>query len=316
MSVIKPMLLEDWDEKTQEFPVMLFPKVDGVRGLTLNGPMVGRSLKTHANKFTTARYSHDLLRGLDGELIIGDDPYRQDLCRLTTSALNTITGTPATTWWLFDYVTPETIGWVYAKRLDALRKRAEFLHSEGFESLRVIEGSMVKNHDELLELETSWCVKGMEGAVICDPNGAYKQGRVTVLEGTKLRIKRFITEEALVLDIEEGRQNNNKAQTNELGKTFRSTHKENMVPNGMVGALICRTLKDARDPHTHEVVLPAGTIIKVSPGKMTKKEALHFFQNPHLIKGQVIKYTLFPKGIKDRPRFPQYQCVRAPSDIG
>jgi hypothetical protein len=46
------------------------------------------------------------------------------------------------------------------------------------------------------------------------------------------RVLNDFTSEEAICRIKEGNTNNNVAKTNELGKTERSSHKENMVPNG------------------------------------------------------------------------------------
>ena len=173
------------------------------------------------------------------------------------------------------------------------------------------------NMEELLELDNEWLDLGYEGTIIRDPYKAHKQGRSTVKEGGLLRIKRFIEEEAVVIGIEEGQTNLNEKQTNELGNSFRTTHQENMTPNGQVGSLLCRMLKDVFDPQVKDkLLLAAGQVVTVSPGKLTVKEREHFFQNPHEILEQTIKFKFFPKGGKDKPRFPTYVCIRAAADMG
>lgn len=314
---MKPMLACDWDESKVRFPVIAQPKIDGVRSLFLYGGMTGRSLKPHANRYTTSFFSQSLFHGFDGELA-AEHECHPDLCRLTTSAVNTIEGTPYTLWHLFDYVVlGKTKELAYQDRLEALRARINtLLFTNHVESsrLRVVESHWCSNMDELLEKEDLWLDLGYEGAILRDPNGKYKDGRSTVREGGLLRIKRFIEEDAVVLAIEEGRTNLNQAQTNELGLQFRSTHAEGMVPNGQVGNMLCRVVKDVLDPVRGVVLLKAGQEITVAPGRMPVEDRAKYFKNPHLLIGQTIKFKFFPKGQKDKPRFPTFQSIRAASD--
>lgn len=318
MSVIKPMLASDWDEKKQKFPCIAQPKVDGVRGLNLNGGLTGRSLKKIGNKHTTALFSTEHHLGFDGEMFVGGDPCHPDLCRMTTSATTRISGTPDTKWVLFDYITADTIDLPYIKRLEALESRFSELFHDNWELLQnlfVTEWVWVHSLEELIEWDTKWLEMGYEGSITRDPNGKYKQGRSTVTEGGLQRIKRFIEADARVLSLKEGNTNTNEAQTNELGQTFRTSHQENMVPNGLLGSMECEMLEDAFDPNSKKLLLKKGQIITVAPGTMKETDLANYLANPDQIVGHVIKFKFFPKGVKDKPRFPQYQSHRAASDM-
>ena len=313
----KPMLATDYVESKLKFPLMAQPKIDGVRGINFFGNLTGRSLKSHANKHTTSFYSRSVLAGLDGELA-AESECHPDLCRLTTSALSTQAGEPYTLWWLFDYVTPDTVQLPYLRRYELLLQRhAEIsqLDLEVWQHLRVVPSYMCQNLEQLLALDDMWLSQGYEGTIIRDPEGMYKNGRSTVKEGGLLRIKRFVESEAIVIGIVEGETNLNEAQVNELGRTFRTSHQENKIPNGMIGSLLCKQIGDVTDAATGQVILEDGQDITVSPGAMTEEEKKFYFENKGLIMGKMIKYKFFPKGIKDKPRFPNFQSFRMGSDV-
>lgn len=309
---IKPMLAEDWDESKVRFPLLAQPKIDGVRALNFEGSLTGRSLKRHKNRFTTELYSRAEYIGFDGEMAAAHecDP---DLCRLTTSALNTIENSPRTLWHLFDYVTSETIALPYTVRLQYLHRHVEQLRSNGHDRLQIVPTYHIANLEQLIRMDDMWLDSGYEGTIIRDPNGMYKQGRSTVREGGLLRIKRFIEAEALVLSVIEGETNLNEAKTNELGYIERSTHQCNMVPNGMVGSLRCMVLKDVFD--RGKLLFESGQEIVVGAGRMPHEDRIRYFLHQSLIVGQVVKFKTFPKGVKDKPRFPTFQTIRAQSDM-
>ena len=75
-----------------------------------------------------------------------------------------------------------------------------------------------------------------------------------------------------------------------------------MIPNGMVGSLLCKDVKTGRE-------------ITIGAGKMSHEERLLFFADQKRLIGQVVKYKHFPKGVKDKPRFPTFQSFRVDSDI-
>ena len=132
-------------------------------------------------------------------------------------------------------------------------------------------------------------------------------------EGGLLRIKQFIESEAIVDAIVEGESNQNEAQTNELGLQFRSSHQANMIPNGLVGSLTCRALQTETD--RGRVVIEEGQIITVSPGNMPHDLRKYYFENQNEILKKIIKFKFFPKGIKDKPRFPTFVTIRQPEDM-
>lgn len=297
----KPFLATDAVEDKIKFPCGILPKIDGVRGLNPDGQIVGRSLKRFKNRHTCAIFSGAEYAGYDGELAAGleTDP---DLCRKTSSATGTIEGEPILKWHIFDLCAESVAHLGYQQRHKMLSDYITQQHLEGnLLDLKVVPMIVVKDLSELLYHENVWLDMGYEGIIIRDLEKPYKHGRGTVREGGYLRIKRFIQEDALVLDIIEGETNLNEATTNELGYTTRSSHQDNKVPNGMVGVLICKDVK-------------TGNEIKVSPGKLTEEQKIYFFQNPDQIKGRVISYKHFPHGVKDKPRFANFMHFRDEAD--
>jgi DNA ligase-1 len=314
----KPMLAVDADESKINFPCIIQPKIDGVRGLNMEGVLTGRSLKQHKNRHTTKFFSHYLLQGLDGELTFCENPVAEDLCRKTSSVLGTIEGTPRLKWWLFDYITVYSKILPYKVRYELLKEKVALLKTQHpllSPHIELIPSFECVSLNDLLTFEEDFLELGYEGVIIRDPNGKHKQGRSTIREGGLLRIKRFIEEEAVVVGVVEGETNNNEAQKNELGQTFRTSHAENKTSNGMIGSLTCKVIKDVFDPQTKKLLFKRDTLITVSPGKMTHEERAHYFINQHLILGEVIKYKFFPKGIKSLPRFPTFISFRNIEDL-
>lgn len=315
--MLKPHLACDWTDARIEKMirergyVLVQPKIDGVRGVNLHGQMSGRSLKPHGNKFVGALYSGPEYLGFDGELAAQEETH-PDLCRLTTSAVNTIEGCPFTLWHLFDWLHPSVIDKPYVDRLSALDA---CLRGQDMNRLRVriVPSFPAFTLEEVLSFDDQFLDAGYEGSIIRDPFGSHKSGRCTEREGAYMRIKRFIEEDAVVVGIEEGRTNNNVATTNELGLTERSTHQENMAPNGMVGSLTCQVKQDV--VYRGEKLFEAGQFITVAAGRMPHDQRKYYFENQSELLGETIKFKTFPVGVKDKPRFPTYQSHRASSDI-
>lgn len=315
MPEFKPMLACDWHESKLKFPLILQPKIDGVRSINREGRLVGRSLKQHGNTYTTRKFSEGILHGLDGEMHLGDNIFDPDLCRKTSQALRTRVGEPGIIWTAFDLYTESTKDLVYFERHMNLLIMINNLPETFKQCIQPVENIWVKSLEELLSIEDAWLEQGLEGAIIRDPYEKYKHGRCGKTHMGAWRIKRFIEEEALVIGIEEGMHNANEAKTNELGRTERSTHQENMIPNGLVGNLKCILLKDVVDPNTGKLLFTKGTEITVSPGNMNHEMRKYYFDNPHEILQKIIKFKLFPKGIKDKPRFPTFVTIRNENDL-
>lgn len=299
---IKPHLACDADLSKLIFPLMGFPKVDGVRGLHIIGSMTGRSLKPHGNKYVTEKYSQSRCTGFDGEFTFGD--IRGDsLCRDTTSVMSRIEGTPAVWWNLFDYLREDLQDKTYFTRYKELIAMS-VKHQTWFEEehIRVIPYVMLLSIADV-EAYYQKCIEdGYEGVILRDPLGLHKSGRATAKVGAYLRMKPQSDKEAVVLHLVEAQENQNEAKVNELGRTERSSHKENKVGKGMVGMLVCRDVT-------------TGMEIDVGAGKMTHEERTHYWNNPNEMVGQLVKYRSMDAGVKDKPRFARYICKRAPEDM-
>jgi DNA ligase-1 len=310
---MKPLLAKDYEPGKIVFPVGVQPKIDGVRGLTTEGKLTGRSLKKHKNIYTTEFYSGPEYAMLDGELAAAavSDP---ELCRKTSSALSTILGQPFTLFHAFDYLDKRVINAAYEDRYEYLKAH---IHSQQLRGLcrhaQLVPMFVCNDLEEVLAYEDKWLEMGYEGLIIRNLKAKHKEGRSTVNKGELLRIKRFISAEALVTGIEEGADNNNEPQTNELGRTFRTSHIGNKTLSGMVGNFQCTLLDDVE--HDGVIILKKEQPITVSPGTLTLAQRKGLFDNPEQVLNHIITFKFFPKGIKDKPRFPTYQSHRSAEDI-
>lgn len=299
----KPTLACDADLGVLKYPVMVQLKYDGARLLVIDSKAVGRSLKQYKNKLMTQTMSHPLLDGFDGEVVATyeNDP---DLCRLTTSVINTIEGSLPNVYKVFDYKTPETLGLGYAERIEKLitHIKTNYEFFDNFPIKIEVPKMWIAYSREEIELtyETA-LTRGYEGVIIRSIRGKHKDGRCTVKEGSYLRIKPTGDAEGVVVRLEEANENQNEAKTNELGHTERSTHQENMVPKGMIGALWLK--------------LPDGSEVKVGAGKLNHGERKYYWDNPDQIIGKIVKYAFLATGQKDKPRHPRFISFRCAEDM-
>jgi len=312
---MKTMLACDYIESKVLFPVGMQAKIDGVRGLTPEGVLTARSMKKHKNKYTTAFYSKPEYAYFDGELAAERETH-PDLCRITSSAVGTIKGEPFTQWHIFDRLDPNVVKAPYQDRHAMLVQYLDYEHRQG-RCMNAVAVPMITIHNlEDMRLQHAKFMElGYEGSILRNLHGRHKEGRSTVLEGLLLRIKDFIEFEFRITDINEGEINENEAQVNELGRTFRSSHQENKIPNGMVGSFEGIVLEDVQDPSTGKTVLFKGQEVTVGPGKMDHKMRKQVWENNAAYLNQIGKGKFFPKGIKDKPRFPTFVSLRSAEDL-
>lgn len=302
MTQLKPHLACDADLSKLKFPIMGLPKLDGVRGLHITGSMTGRSLKAHGNLYVTEKYSQVRCTGFDGEFTFGNRK-GESLCRDTTSVMSRISGEPNVAWNLFDYLREDLLDKPYIERYNELLAMQE-KHSAWFDEMNIhVIPYFILNTVEEVEEYYEQCVdRGYEGLILRDPDALHKSGRATAKVGAYLRMKPQSDKEALVLRLVEAMENQNEAKVNELGRTERSSHKENKVGKSMVGMLVCRDLE-------------TGMEIDVGAGKLTHEERTHYWNNPDEMVGQYVKYRSMDAGVKTKPRFARYICKRAESDM-
>jgi len=267
------------------FPYYLSPKLDGVRATVQGGIVMSRSLKPIPNKHVQELFGH--LEGYDGELIVGD-PTSSNAFRVTTSGVMTLTGAPEVCFHVFDSLGFEP----WTVRQDRLIHGGRVVH---------IKQHYVEKAESVTRLEQYYLALGFEGVMLRHPHSPYKHGRSTTNEGYLLKVKQFLDSEAVVVGMQERLHNANEATTNALGYTERSNHSANMVPTGTMGAL---EVKDLR----------SGVEFCIGTGFDDAERAWWWSQGA-AANGLIVKYSYFPSGSKDKPRFPAYLGQRARLDL-
>ena len=273
---MKPMLAVNIETGAVRFPTYASAKLDGVRGVVIDGRLHSRSLKPIPNTHTSALFSRPELSGYDGELIVGS-PTAKDAFRQTGSATGRVVGEPDVKFYVFDNFTAPG---GFEQRLATLK---------ALPGVVVLEQRLVTNEAELLEFEAQMLDAGYEGLILRAPNAPYKFGRSTAIEQGMLKVKRFTDSEAEVLEVIEELENTNVKVTNELGRGQRSSHLAGMKPKGRAGALRVRDLVSR---------------IEFRVGVKDDADAAWFWQHRDAVGGKVVKYKSFMIGVKDAPRFP------------
>lgn len=290
--LFKPMLASPADLARLKFPLLASPKLDGVRASVVSGRLLTRKLKEVPNRYTFTCLSSHTFDGMDGELIVGP-PNAEDVLRQTTSAIMSRDGAPQFTYWVFDLHDSDAD---YESRRNLLYDLVAGLDDKMRSVIHLVPQVTVRSMEELLEYEAGVIEDGYEGVMLRDPHSPYKYGRSTTREGYLLKLKRFEDSECRILAIEEEMHNTNAAQTNELGRTKRSTAKAGLVGKGTMGALV------VEDIHH-------GWRFNIGSGFTAAQRA-----QPWKI-GSIHKYKYFPVGMKDVPRHPVYIGPRSKFDL-
>ena len=295
-----PMLAAAADLKKIQYPVLGFPKIDGIRAVIHNRQALSRKLIALPNQFIQGFFSNEHYQGLDGELVVGSatDP----LCiKHSTSGVMSRDGAPDFTFYVFDK-------WDYSDnyvhRMHAARQQIEQINAA---RVRHLGGTHITREDDLLSFEAQQLDLGYEGIILRSHDGVYKHGRSTVREGGLLKLKRFSDSEAEVLEVIEEQFNGNEAQKDNLGRTKRSSAKAGKVGKGRAGALRVRDL-------TTGVEFEVGTGLTDADKAEWWAWWLKVNRAPGVCE-RVIRYKFFSVGMQERPRHPVFVSMRDARDL-
>jgi len=288
------------------FPVLATPKLDGIRCITSTIPVplaqhestpLCRSLKNVPNDYIYEQIGGFCVPGLDGEILTYTND-RPDNFNAIQSCVMSHHGECEFKYHVFDYV-PEALMLLsnqsfscptYQERVARLRelKLPKFCD--------VLVPVVCEDMAALEKFEQECVERGHEGVCFRVPESPYKCGRSTGNEQYLVKMKRFITAEAVIESFAPRRHNANDPTMNKLGYQSRSTHKENMVQLEELGALIC-----------------VGGF-RIGTG-FTAQERVDFWQRRDDIRGHVVQYKYQPHGQKDLPRIPVFVGFRARRDM-
>lgn len=295
---MKPMLAVQAPE-TLDFPLYASPKIDGVRAVIQDAVVLSRKLLAIPNEYVQTMLGHHEMSGLDGELTVGpaNDP---NVMQATMSGVMSREGMPDFTYWVFDFWTQPNMP--FGERLAIMKRAEKDGVFAGQSKVQLLPQMLVSNMTELNAYESSMLSQGFEGVMVRKPNGIYKYGRSTAKEGHLLKVKRFADSEAVVIGFEERMHNGNEATIDETGHTKRSTHQENLVPMGTLGALV---VKDVATGVTFSV----GTGFDDSLRQRIWNQRQTFID-------QYITYKHFKNaGVVEKPRFPVFKSFRDVRDL-
>ena len=281
----KPMLASPAKLDDLTFPRFGSPKIDGIRASNVEGRLLSRTLKEIPNRHIYNTFNRRDFMYMDGELVIGD-PTSHTCYRDSVSVIMSDDKAGDFTWFVFDYWADPSLP--FSARLHLLAAKVKELKHP---RIKMVVHEPLADYDEFVAYEKKQLDLGYEGTMLNDPGASYKFGRATPKGGELLKVKRFVDSEAVVIGVEEEMFNGNAAETNELGRTKRSTAKAGLVGKGTMGALIVRDVK-------------TGVEFNIGTGFTAEDRAATW---PI---GTIVKYKYFPVGVKDKPRHPVYLGLR------
>lgn len=301
MKAIKPMLASSvTDLENLGYPVLVSPKLDGIRCIIVNGKAMSRRGKPIPNKEIQKLIGHHSLNGLDGELISGT-PTAHDVFQASTSCVMSHGHSiKQLKFYVFDCFAPQLLAWPYVGRLPLARSAARAtLPKKHYE---IVESVVAHSSKDVIKIEKDFVKKGYEGIMIRDSQGGYKHGRSTNKQGWLMKLKRFTDSEGKILEIKQGKTNQNEKKKDAFGKMRRNGKKAGMKRLPIAGAIMVKDIK-------------SGNIYKVSPGKATHAMRKQWWKEKDSMRGKIIKYRFQEAGTKDKPRFPRFIGFRDKRDM-
>ncbi len=297
---MRPLLaatVTDETMKTITWPKLASPKIDGVRALTYRGGLMSRSMKQIPNRKLQTQLSHYMAMYLDGELVAGE-PTGIGVFNRTSSRVMTHEGIATDiTFHVFDSFKDPMMP--YELRLEQAIKQVKDMNELGYKHIVVLEQEILRSVEDMEGYEAKQLSLGYEGIMLRDPRAGYKFNRSTLREQILVKVKRFTDAEAVVVGFEELMSNQNEATISETGHTVRSSHKENMVPMGTLGALIV----DWR-----------GQALKIGTG-FTAIQRAQLWDDQKTLKGRIARFKYQAYGMKDVPRLPVFIGFRHKIDM-
>jgi DNA ligase-1 len=275
MDDFKPMLASVFKPEKLKFPKLASRKLDGIRCVIRDGVALSRNGKPIRNVHIQSIIGRKEFNDLDGELMVGK-PNDKHAFRTASSGVMSEDGEPDFTFFVFD-IMADGVG--FQERLAVAKS---IVKKAALKQVKIVEHKMVRNMEQLDELEAAFLEDGFEGVMLRSLDGPYKLGRSSVTEGHLLKVKRFSDGEAVIVDYVEEVTSKDRTPKNSLGK------------------FICR--------------LENGVEFGVGGG-YTKIEREEFWKKKDEMIGLMLKYKHFPIGQHERPRFPTFLGIRDESDM-
>lgn len=266
------------------YPLLVSPKLDGIRCIVKNGFCMSRSGKQIPSFYAQELFGE--FKDFDGELIEGNCS-DVDVYNRTQSHVMSRDKKGDLHFHVFDYTESSWLPRPFLERIVYVQDTIPTLKNPRVHFVNHFE---VRNEEQLLAFEQAQLELGFEGIMMRSLDGYYKNGRGTFKEGLIYKLKRFEETEGCVVDLIEQLTNNNELTRDELGYAKRSYEKAGMTLADTLGKF---------------VVEFEGDFIEIAPGNFTHAQRKEIWSNKEKFIGKSLKFRYFKHGIKDKPRFPR-----------
>ena len=272
------------------YPLLVSPKLNGVRGYVAQGKVLSTSNKRLPNVHLQALFQS--AEHCDGEFIVGDPSDTQNSLNRTTSVvMSDEKPVDGLKFYVFDHV--KNTDWRFIDRIELLQ---ETKHP----GVIIIRHELVQNEKELLAKEVEYLKAGYEGLITRDPLALYKFGKSTAKQAWMGKMKRFKDDEAVIIGFVEGQKNNNVKVVSETGRSKRSSAKAGKEAKGTLGSLVC--------------LWKNGQTFNIGTG-FTDDEKAYIWTNQAEYLNQLAKFKFFELGSGDVPVLPVWLGLRDRRDL-
>lgn len=305
MSNFKPMLAKNAELDKLQFPLLVQKKWDGERLIVKDGQFLSRSMKPITNLWLVEQLKSifgDRKVYLDGEIQVnGNFPDTSGFVRKSDREADFI-------YHVFDCPMED--------------KSFYFRHSLATHMVwdlddprvQIVPYCEVDNMEDLMELHQTYSADpALDGTITRSGTSLYKYGRSTGREQQVMKLKDFDDSEGLILDTYERMHNTNEAQTNELGRTFRSSAQEGLVGTGMLAGYKVLWHTDGVPPSLEEA--PEGSVIFTVTATGTLESRRERWEQRDSLVGKLVKLQYQGVGNKGAPRFPTELGLRDRDDL-
>ena len=159
--------------------------------------------------------------------------------------------------------------------------------------MKLLTQQIVFNQAALKSLYEQALAAKYEGLILKNLRHKYKNGRSTIMEGTLLKFKEWVTDDCRILEVLQGTTNTNPDIKDELGHAKRSTAKAGKIPNGTVGSFMVQNCK-------------TGLIFKCGTGPLKAPELKALWEDRQTLIGRIFRYKYQRSGTLIKPRFPGF----------
>lgn len=283
-------------------PAYAFPKIDGFRCVLSHRPLTSR-LSPFPNAHFDSELSNLLKEPLlDSEAVVGSRRGEGVLGR-TSSGLTSRSGEPDFHLWCFD--TPQ-LGYPFRDRLQLTQQIVNHLDHP---RIHFLKPRLIETLDELQRYLDRRLEMGYEGIILRCPQGPYKFGKSTLREQWMMKVKPFEDFEARITGYFEERENTNEATREATGKLKRSSAKEGKKPKGTLGGFIGEVIDS-------KTLRRTGIEVRVGGGFTAPQRKDFWLRRDELVEaGALMKCKKQRMGEKDKPRHPNFICLRPEFDL-